>query len=50
MRNGAERQVPRSRADRRGIALLGVGLDQLVKWASVTYLTPENPWNSSARS
>lgn len=26
-----------------GIAVLGVGLDQLVKWASVAYLTPGEP-------
>lgn len=26
-----------------GIAILGIGLDQLVKWASVAYLTPGQP-------
>lgn len=26
-----------------GIALLGIGLDQLVKWASVAFLTPGEP-------
>lgn len=26
-----------------GVALLGIGLDQLVKWASVAYLTPGQP-------